>query len=54
MIGISATLALRIIAEIGDVRRFKNKRSLIDYASIDAPAFQLGTFNAAERHIAKR
>lgn len=33
---ISDTLAPRIIAEIGDIRRFKNKHSLIAYAGIDA------------------
>ena len=48
------TLAPRIIAEIGDVRRFKNKHSLIAYAGIDAPPYQYGSFNATERHISKR
>ncbi len=48
------TLAPRIIAEIGDVRRFKNKHSLIAYAGIDAPPYQSGAFNATERHISKR
>ena len=48
------TLAPRLIAEIGDVRRFKNKHSLIAYAGIDAPPFQSGAFNATERHISKR
>lgn len=47
-------LAPRIIAEIGDVRRFKNKHSLIAYAGIDAPPYQSGSFNASERHISKR
>ena len=47
-------LAPRIIAEIGDVRRFKNKHSLIAYAGIDAPPYQSGTFNASERKISKR
>lgn len=51
---IGDTLAPRIIAEIGDVRRFKNKHSLIAYAGIDAPPYQSGTFNASERHISKR
>lgn len=54
MPGIGDKLAPRIIAEIGDVRRFKNKHSLIAYAGIDAPPYQSGTFNAAERHISKR
>lgn len=51
---IGDTLAPRIIAEIGDIRRFKNKRSLIAYAGIDAPPYQSGAFNATERHISKR
>lgn len=51
---IGDTLAPRIIAEIGNVRRFKNKHSLIAYAGIDAPPHQSGAFNATERHISKR
>lgn len=51
---IGDTLAPRIIAEIGDVRRFRNKRSLIAYAGIDAPPYQSGAFNASERKISKR
>lgn len=54
MPGIGETLAPRFIAEIGDVRRFKNKHSAIAYAGIDAPPFQSGKFNAGERHISKR
>ncbi len=51
---IGDVLAPRIIAEIGDVRRFRNKHSLIAYAGIDAPPYQSGTFNASERKISKR
>ncbi len=47
-------LAPLLIAEIGDVRRFKNKHSLIAYAGLDAPPYQSGTFFATERHISKR
>lgn len=47
-------LAPRIIAEIGDIRRFKNKHSLIVYAGIDSPPYQSGKFSATERHISKR
>ncbi len=54
MPGIGDTLAPRFIAEIGDIRRFKNKHSAIAYAGIDAPSFQSGQFNANERHISKR
>lgn len=47
-------LAPRIIAEVGVVRRFYSKHSLIAYAGIDAPPYQSGCFNATERHILKR
>ena len=47
-------LTPRIIAEIGDVRRFHNKHALIAYAGIDAPPYQSGSYNAMERHITKR
>ena len=47
-------LAPRLIAEMGDIRRFTNKHSLIAYAGIDAPPYQSGTFNATQRHISKR
>ncbi len=51
---VGEVLAPRIIAEIGDVRRFYNKHSLIAYAGIDAPPYQSGSFCATERHISKR
>lgn len=51
---IGETLAPRLIAEIGDIRKYHNKHSLIAYAGIDAPPYQSGTFNATERHISKR
>lgn len=47
-------LTPRIIAEIGDVRRFHNKHSLIAYAGIDTPPYQSGSYTAMERHITKR
>lgn len=51
---IGDVLAPRIIAEIGDVRRFTSKHALIAYAGIDAPPYQSGAFSATERHISKR
>ena len=54
MSGVGDTLAPRIIAEIGDVRRFKNRKALIAYAGIDAPPYQSGKFVGTERHISKR
>ena len=47
-------LAPRLIAEIGDVRRFKNAKSLIAYAGIDAPPYQSGQFEGTNRHPSKR
>jgi hypothetical protein len=54
MQGVGAKTVSRLIAEIGDVRRFKNANSLIAYCGIDTPPYQSGTFSASERHISKR
>ena len=51
---IGDTLAPRLIAEIGDVRRFHSKRALIASAGTDAPPYQSGKFCANNRHISKR
>ncbi|CUO15045.1 Transposase IS116/IS110/IS902 family [Turicibacter sanguinis] len=54
MKGVGDKLAPRLVAEIGDVRRFKNSKSLIAYAGIDAPPYQSGQFEGTNRHISKR
>lgn len=54
MPGVGDTLAPRLIAEIGDVRRFYSKKPLIDYAGIDSPPFESGQFVANKRRIFKR
>lgn len=54
MKGVGDKLAPRLIAEIGDVRRFKDSKSLIAYAGIDAPPYQSGQFEGTKRHISKR
>ncbi len=51
---IGDVLAPRIIAEIGDVRRFNDKHALIAYAGIDAPPYQSGNFFGSKRNISKR
>lgn len=38
-------LTSRIIAEIGDIRRFKNAGSLIAYAGLDAPHINQDNMN---------
>lgn len=52
--GCGEKLTPRVIAEIGDVRRFKNAGSIIAYAGLDAPPYQSGQFEATNRHISKR
>lgn len=52
--GVGKKLASRVIAEIGDIRRFNNAGSLIAYAGLDAPPYQSGQFEATNRHISKR
>lgn len=54
MDGIGDVLAVRLIAEIGDIRRFHSPKALVAFAGIDSPQFQSGTFNASQRHISKR
>ena len=54
MPGVGAVLAPRLIAEIGDIRRFRSASALVAFAGIDAPPYQSGTFTAARRSISKR
>lgn len=52
--GVGSILGSQLIAEIGDVSRFNNKKALVGFAGIDAPPFQSGTFNSQSRKISKR
>lgn len=52
--GVGRKTRSRLIAEIGDIRRFDSANSLIAYAGIDTPPYQSGNFHATERHITKR
>jgi len=54
MNGVGDVLAPRLIAEIGDVRRFHNGSALIAFAGIDSPPFQSGSFTGTRRKISKR
>lgn len=54
MPGVGSVLGPRLIAEIGDVRRFHSAGALIAYAGLDAPPFQSGNFSATNRSISKR
>lgn len=52
--GVGPALGPQLIVEIGDVRRFKSKKSPVAFAGIDAPPHQSGLFNMRSRHISKR
>ena len=52
--GVGSVLGSQLIAEIGDVSRFYNKKALVGFAGIDAPPFQSGNFNPQSRSISKR
>lgn len=54
MKGIGDVLAARLIAEIGDVKRFHNRGGLISYAGIDVPDNQSGQYRAKSGKISKR
>ena len=54
MHGVGDRLAPRIIAEIGDVRRFTSGKALNAFAGNDAPPYQSGQFESRNRHISKR
>lgn len=52
--GVGTTLGPQLIAEIGDVRRFHNRKALIAYAGIDSSPYQSGTIDLKSRGISKR
>lgn len=54
MNGVGDVLAPRLIAEIGDVRRFHSGSALIAYAGIDSPPYESGSFVGTKRRISKR
>lgn len=54
MQGVGDVLSVRLIGEIGDVRRFRNGSSLVAFAGIDAPPYESGKFVGTNRNISKR
>ncbi len=54
MNGVGDVLSVRLIAEIGDVRRFHNGSALVAFAGIDAPPYESGKFVGTKRNISKR
>lgn len=54
MHGVGSILAVRLIAEIGDVRRFHSGKSLVAFAGLDSPPYESGNFIGTKRSISKR
>ena len=52
--GVGDVLAPKLIAEIGDIRRFHSGKALIAYAGIDTPPYESGQFVGSNRKITKR
>ena len=52
--GVGDVLGPQLMAEIGDVIRFKSKKSLIAFAGIDSPADQSGQMDNKSKAITKR
>jgi len=52
--GVGDILGPQLMAEIGDVFRFRNKGSLVAFAGLEAPPFQSGKFESGNRKISKK
>lgn len=44
----------RLIAEVGDIRKYRNANCLITNCGIDIPPYQSENFNATNRYITKQ
>ncbi|WP_455793805.1 transposase [Clostridium butyricum] len=51
MIGVGDKLAPRLIAEIGDIRKFTSVKSLNAYTGNDPITYQSDKFEGTRRHI---
>ena len=53
MYGVGPVLGPQLMAEIGDVRRFRSKKSLVAFAGIDSPPNDSGQVQGNHRGISK-
>ena len=53
MFGVGPTLGPQLMAEIGDVRRFRSKKALVAFAGIDSPPYQSGQMDVRSRSISR-
>jgi transposase len=54
MFGVGPSLGPQLMAEIGDVRRFENRNSIIAFAGVDPGQNQSGTYEQKSVHTSKR
>ncbi|GHU75431.1 IS110 family transposase [Clostridia bacterium] len=54
MQGVGELLGPQLMAEIGNIRRFNKKGSLVCYAGLESPPFQSGKFEAKSRSVSKK
>lgn len=52
--GVGDVLVVKLIAVIGDIKRFRKAKSLVAYAGIDPPPYSSGKFEGNKRRISKR
>lgn len=52
--GVGTVLGSQLMAEIGDTRRFHNRKAITAFAGLDAPPYQSGTLDVKSRSISKR
>jgi len=52
--GVGDILGPQLMAEIGDVYRYRNKGSLVCFAGLEAPPYQSGKFDSQNRSISKK
>lgn len=54
MYGVGKVYGPQLMAEIGETRRFRNRRAITAFAGLDAPPYQSGQLDITSRHISKR
>jgi len=54
IVGIGENLAARIIAELGDISRFKNRKAITAYAGLNPKILQSGDIDGIHLHISKK
>ncbi len=52
--GVGTVLGSQLMAEIGDTRRFHNRKAITAFAGLDAPPYQSGSLDVKSRSISKR